>query len=497
MRTGSLQLERRATPRLPRRLLAIATDDRLVEELRRGNEAALEVAYDRHGGRLLSFCRHMLGSLEEAEEAVQHTFAAAWSNLQGDDREVRLKPWLYAVARNRSLSMLRARRPATVELDDDVATAGFSQDVATRSELRELVADVGDLPEEQRAALVLSELGGLSHADIAEVIERKEADVKALVFRARSTLLDWREARDTPCEEVRTQLASLSGGSLRRRWLSRHLQSCAGCREFRAKVKTQRGMLALIIPIAPPLGLKESVLAAAGLGGGSAGGAAVAVGLGGTAAVSATVAKVAAVGALAGGALAVGEAVDRDTERPVREAAPGAQKGPGAAGPIRPGESDRGRSTSARAAPKRKGSARKGSERKDRRAAARQKREGRGESQRRGVAGSPPGTPVRAKGSPPAPGRVRRGLPAPQPGVGTGRGQGSPRRPESPPARSPRQPESPPARSPRQPESPPAGSPVPPRDAPLGDTEPRKLESEKPPKPKAAVTLPQPIQPKG
>ena len=457
MRTGSIQLERGVTPRLSRRLLALATDERLVEEVKRGNEAALEVAYDRHGARLLSFCRHMLGSLQEAEEAVQHTFAAAWSDLQRNPRQVHLKAWLYAIARNRCLSMLRARRPEPVELDDSIATAGFTDEVATRADLRELLADVGDLPEEQRAALVLAELGGLSHADIAEVIERKEADVKALVFRARSALIDWRQARETPCEEVREQLADLRGGSLRRRWLSRHLQTCADCREFRGRIKAQRRMLALVIPVVPQLGFKESVLAAAGLGGGAAGGQAAVAGLGAAAAAgSATIAKVAVVGALAGGALMLGEsAIDREADAPAGTSTPSSQGQPAtkssSSRPLSPAD----RAASERSRPTERGLP-----------------GGRGPKAQRGnpspgrtgpaSALAPPKTPVRAKGSPPAIGRARRGLVAPQPGLGVGKGQGRTRRPTAPPRGNP---------------SPPRTTPPPRSDAPKPDVlkEPAKL----------------------
>src|SRR5215208_1946437 len=93
-----------------KRLLALAGDERLVQQIRRGNELAFEVAFERHGSGILAFCRHMLGSREEAEDAVQHTFAAAYRDLQRDEREINLKPWLYTIARNRCLSMLRARR---------------------------------------------------------------------------------------------------------------------------------------------------------------------------------------------------------------------------------------------------------------------------------------------------------------------------------------------------------------------------------------------------
>src|SRR5205085_12635686 len=101
---------RPTVPHLPKRLLALSGDDRLVEQIRRGNEAAFAVAFERHSGPILSFCRHMLGSQEEAEDAVQHTFAAAYRTLLEDDRPVHLKAWLYAVARTRSLSVLRTRR---------------------------------------------------------------------------------------------------------------------------------------------------------------------------------------------------------------------------------------------------------------------------------------------------------------------------------------------------------------------------------------------------
>src|SRR4051794_6080271 len=122
MRTVTVPAARRA--QLPRRLLALAGDERLVEQIRRGNEAAFEVAYERHSGPILSFCRHMLGSREEAEDAVQHTFAAAHSGLLADEREIKLRPWLYAIARNRCLSVLRSRREEAFE-ELELQTAGL------------------------------------------------------------------------------------------------------------------------------------------------------------------------------------------------------------------------------------------------------------------------------------------------------------------------------------------------------------------------------------
>ncbi len=132
-RTGRLFLPRSAN------VLRAFSDERLVDQVRRGNEQAFEAVYDRHHRGILSFCRHMLGSAEEAEDAVQQTFISAYDALGADRRDIRLKPWLYAIARNRCLSIIRARREQPAELYD-VPTAGLSEEVQQRAELRELLA---------------------------------------------------------------------------------------------------------------------------------------------------------------------------------------------------------------------------------------------------------------------------------------------------------------------------------------------------------------------
>src|SRR3954469_2951268 len=315
------------------RFLALASDERLTREMRRGSEAAFEVTYRRHSRHLLALCRHMLGSQDEAEEALQQTFSAAWSDLQRQDRPApeMLRPWLYAVARHRCLSMLRSRRPSTVELEDVPSSTGLADEVGRRADLRALLSDLGDLPEEQKTALVLSELAGLSHADIADVLDRHESGVKALVYQARTTLGDWREARETPCEDIREQLSVLRGGALRRRALRRHLHACSSCRAFRAEIKAQRRGLALVLPVIPSLGLERGVLAAAGLkaaaggAGGAIAGGGAAAGIGTASVVSAgsaTMATVAVVGVIAGSGAKAGDAAPPWREPPAPSRAP-------------------------------------------------------------------------------------------------------------------------------------------------------------------------------
>jgi RNA polymerase sigma factor (sigma-70 family) len=291
-----------------KRLLALAGDERLVEQIRRGNELAFEVAFERYGAGILAFSRHMLGSREEAEDVVQHTFAAAYRDLQrSGERTIALKAWLYTIARNRCVSVLREQ---AAELHD-VPTEGLSEQVEQRAELRELLTDVRDLPEEQRAALLLAEAAGLSHAEVAEVLGCEAASVKGFVFRARSSLIERRSARHTPCSEIREQLANLRGGSLRRNELRHHLRHCPGCAAYRDDVRRQRKLLAAALPVAPSIGLKTSVMGAAGITGAVGGASAGGLTLG-----SAALAKVAVVGVLAGGSVVAGEvAVEQAGER--------------------------------------------------------------------------------------------------------------------------------------------------------------------------------------
>jgi RNA polymerase sigma factor (sigma-70 family) len=264
----------------PRRVLAALPDDRLAERVRVGDTVAFEILYDRHHRGVLGFCRHMLRSADEAEDAVQHAFIAAYNDLQrGDERDIRFKPWLYTIARNRCLSVLRARREQASD-DLEITTDRLSDDVQNRADLQTLLADIGELPDDQREALVLSEVGDLSHAEVAGVIGCEVAKVKSLVFQARSALIERREARETPCSEIREQLATLRGGALRRSHLRHHLKDCPGCQQYREEVRRQRQMLALALPVIPSVALRHNVLAAIGGGGAAAGGSAAAGGLG-------------------------------------------------------------------------------------------------------------------------------------------------------------------------------------------------------------------------
>jgi RNA polymerase sigma factor (sigma-70 family) len=287
--------------RLPVALLRLAPDDHLVGQLRAGSDGAFEILFDRHHKPLLAFCRQMLGSTAEAEDVVQETFLAAYRGIVRSSQPIAARPWLYTIARHRCISILRARREQPVEAVPERATSHLAADMDARHDLRALLTDVAQLPEAQRAALVLAELGQLSHEEIASVVGCPRQKVRALVFQARSNLAAARAARDTPCREIREHIAMPRGGGIGRSLILRHLAVCEGCREFRDQVRRQRRGFASLLPVGPALGLKASVLGALG---GCGGAAAVSGGalLGGSVAATSMVA-VAIVGGAPHGAI--------------------------------------------------------------------------------------------------------------------------------------------------------------------------------------------------
>jgi RNA polymerase sigma factor (sigma-70 family) len=311
--------------------LRLAADDRLVAFVRRGDSAAFEVLYERHSRGVLSFCIYMLGSKHDAEDAVQATFASAYRALRADGRPVALRPWLFTIARNDCLSILRKRHP-TVELNGEPALGGDPvKELEVREEVRHMLDGLRELPEKQRAALVLAELQGLSQQEIAGVLGVEPEQVKAFVYQARSNLISNRRAREADCREIREELATARGAALLRSRLRRHLRSCAECRGYADGVARQRGQLAALLPFAPSLALKYRVLEEAlGIGGVDpatyAGGATVAGSVAGTAAeiagggVKALALKVATGAALVGASAGVGASVIGTPVGPIEHA---------------------------------------------------------------------------------------------------------------------------------------------------------------------------------
>jgi RNA polymerase sigma factor (sigma-70 family) len=283
-------------------LLRLRSDEQLIAMTRRGNQSAFEMLVQRYQARLLAFCRHMLSSKEDAEDVLQEVFAASYNALMADNRPINTRPWLYRIARNRSLNHLRKPRPTgqdsmdIFERDNGASTADT---VHRREEFRQIVADVGLLPETQRSALLLREIDALSYEQIAEAMDTTVPSVKSLLVRARVSLAEAAESRLLTCAEVRLELGQVAEGLAKTTApVRRHLKGCRQCRVFRGELRHTSKALAAIAPIGPLMIVLQKIgLAKLGLGGAAAGGAASSAGAGSVAGG----ASVAAGGAVAAG----------------------------------------------------------------------------------------------------------------------------------------------------------------------------------------------------
>src|SRR5437764_13726025 len=224
-------------------LLRLQSDERLIALIRRGNSSAFEILVSRYHSRLLAFCRHLLGSREDAEDVLQEVLAAAFNALLADRRPINVRPWLYRIARNRSLNHLRRAQAIGVDsMDIHFSEHGTTtaDKVQQREQFRVLVGDIQGLPETQRTALILREMEALSYEQISEAMETTVPAVKSLLVRARISLAEAAEARQLSCEDVRLELGEAAEG-LRKKpdaLARRHLRTCTRCSTFQGQLKS-------------------------------------------------------------------------------------------------------------------------------------------------------------------------------------------------------------------------------------------------------------------
>jgi RNA polymerase sigma factor (sigma-70 family) len=250
----------------PRSLRPGASDEVLVEAIRNGDEPAVVQMVERYRDRLFSYCARILRSREDAEDVVQQTLISAIEALKRSEEAIALKPWLYRIAHNNSISAMRKRSPVPDVDVNDVelpAASTVGADAERREELREMLRSLERLPDEQRSALVLSELEDMSGNQIGETLGCEPQRVRNLIYQARQAMLADRDATEMECREVRRTLASWSGRP--DKLLGRHLDLCDGCRGYRERVRRQRTALASILPVPPGKAFAADTYSALGI----------------------------------------------------------------------------------------------------------------------------------------------------------------------------------------------------------------------------------------
>jgi RNA polymerase sigma factor (sigma-70 family) len=246
-------------------------DREIVAAIVAGNPAGLAAAYDLYAAALHTYCRTLLAEPADAADAVQDTFIVAAAKLEGLRDPDRLRPWLYAVARNECHRRLRARA-RTVDLDEAGEMTDDAIDVgraAERVDLRNLVRSaIAGLNPGEREVIELSLRHDLEGPDLADALGVPVNQAHALASRARGqlerslgALLVARSGRED-CPELNEILASWDGDLtvLLRKRVSRHIEQCDVCGERKRRELSPAMLLGALPVFMLPPGLREQVL---------------------------------------------------------------------------------------------------------------------------------------------------------------------------------------------------------------------------------------------
>jgi RNA polymerase sigma factor (sigma-70 family) len=295
------------------------SDELLARQAARGSTRAYQAIYERYHQALYQYTRSILRHDHDAQDALQSTFTKALSALARGQRTAPLRPWLYRIAHNEAISMIRGRQrdqPTEVIERLDESAPSAEEEAAARERWSTVMADLVELPERQRGALLLRELSGLGHDEIAITLDTTTSGAKQSIFEARRTLAEFAEGREMDCGEVCRRISDGDGRVLRSRRVRAHLRSCEACAAFAAAIPARRSELRAMTPALPTAaaaalfarslhaaaghaaggtGATTSSLATAGLAGKAAGGALVWKTLAGVAVVATTAAGVAGI----------------------------------------------------------------------------------------------------------------------------------------------------------------------------------------------------------
>jgi RNA polymerase sigma factor (sigma-70 family) len=301
MSTSSIAVGARPANWLPDRL-GLFGDERLARLVGSGSERAFAAIYERYHQPLYRYCRSIVRHDADAQDALQSTIANALAALKRGQRDAPLRPWLFRIAHNEAISLVRRRRNDEEITDAHGECVGSAEDrAAERERLALLVADLHELPYRQRGALVMRELSGLSHEEIALALDTSVGAAKQAIFEARRALTEFAEGRSMVCEGVRRTISDGDGRALRGRRVRAHIRACAGCAAFAAAIPARRDEMRALVPLLPPAASAAMLARVLGAGsgpsaGGGAGAGAVVSGAGGKT-VGATLAAKAVTGA--------------------------------------------------------------------------------------------------------------------------------------------------------------------------------------------------------
>jgi RNA polymerase sigma factor (sigma-70 family) len=243
-------------PGTSRRLPVRMTDTELLAALRAGHPGAFPELCARHEPALRRTARGILrANPAVVDDVVQESLLRAHRALRRDDRHIEVRPYLFRLVRNCCLDEIARSRTDSVALhllhpgQEPASTESVHALLERRDRLTTTLADVADLPESQRHALLRREIDGLTHEQVAAELGVSPGASRSLVLRARETLTRAAAARGADCEDVRADLLRAHDARHRASVSAlRHVASCSQCRAFRAALKHDRRTLRVLAP---------------------------------------------------------------------------------------------------------------------------------------------------------------------------------------------------------------------------------------------------------
>lgn len=174
------------------------TDSQLIREIKDGNAELYAELISKYERKILAFIYNMLKSAKMetiAEDLCQETFYKAYRSLETfREVEASFSTWLYTIARNTVLSELRKQKMGKISLEDSgyvpqAPPETIPEQMVLRGEKVDLVREaINNLPEKQRAAIILREYNQLDYQEIANILGQTVSSVKSLLFRARASI---------------------------------------------------------------------------------------------------------------------------------------------------------------------------------------------------------------------------------------------------------------------------------------------------------------------
>jgi RNA polymerase sigma-70 factor (ECF subfamily) len=244
---------------------------------RQRTDRSLERLYKKHAGDVYRYALVVLRNQADAEDVTQTTFMNAHRAIERGEQPRNPQNWLIAIAHNVCRQRFRQsqRRPAEVELNEELAEAVVEEDAISAEDIRRAL---GHLAFNQRAAIVMRELEGRTYQEIAEILGLSVSAVETLIFRARRALREQLEEGIT-CHDAELAISKQLDGRLPRKdkgALRAHLRECEECAHFARRQRAQRGAIKSLALIPLP----GSLTSLFGGGGAATGGLALGGGLG-------------------------------------------------------------------------------------------------------------------------------------------------------------------------------------------------------------------------